>query len=180
MGRPTQEKKEKTVKLRISEELYEEVVRRGTNVSETIRGMIRDSLVPHNTSMVETAIDNNVPQKGIEDSLVVRCRDEEVEKLFKEARYEEVTIVKNDYVPQNSLSNKLIGEIEGMCRFLGVDADTFLEEIYKGLESGQLGYENGLKTYGTLDTSRFEEACHDKGADPEKMLEKATQMVWRS
>ena len=78
------------------------------------------------------------------------------------------------------LSKEIVKQIEEMCMFLGVDTNTFLKEICKGLESGQLGYENGLKTYGSLDTSRFEDACHDKGADPEKMLEKATQMVWRS
>lgn len=178
MGRPTTEKKEKTVKLRISEELYNEVVGRGENVSETIRGMIRDSLVPQNPSKVKPR-ENSVPQKGIEDALVVRCKDEETEKIFKEARYEEVTIVKNDYVPQNPLSEKLVGQIEHMCSFFKIDAETFLKEVCKGLESGKIGYENGLKTYGTLDTERFEDACHDKGVDPEKMLEKATQMVWK-
>ena len=56
MGRPTNERKEKTVKLRISEELYEEVVKRGDNVSETIRKMIRES-VPQ-----KKEAKNNVPQ----------------------------------------------------------------------------------------------------------------------
>ena len=53
MGRPTTEKKEKTVKLRISEELYGEVVKRGENVSETIRELIRKGI---------TQGENNVPQ----------------------------------------------------------------------------------------------------------------------
>lgn len=78
------------------------------------------------------------------------------------------------------LSDKLIGQIEYMCSFFKIDAETFLKEVCKGMETGKIGYENGLKTYGTLDTGRFEEACHDKGVDAEKMLEKATQMVWRS
>lgn len=53
MGRPTDEKKEKTVKLRISGELYEEIERRGDNISETIRSLIRDGM-------------NYVPQKKVE------------------------------------------------------------------------------------------------------------------
>lgn len=83
-------------------------------------------------------------------------------------------------VIQNPLSNELVGQIDYMCSFFKIDAETFLKEVCKGLETGEIGYENGLKTYGTLDTSRFENACHDKGIDAEKMLEKATQMVWKS
>jgi hypothetical protein len=55
MGRPTEEKKEKTVKLRISEELYMEVVKKGNNISETIRAMIKDGInyVPQNKTTEE-------------------------------------------------------------------------------------------------------------------------------
>lgn len=87
--------------------------------------------------------------------------------------------VHTDNTKSTLLSNEMVGQIEHMCSFFKIDAETFLKEVCKGLESGKIGYENGLKTYGTLDTERFEDACHDKGVDPEKMLEKATQMVWK-
>lgn len=47
MGRPTEEKKDRTVKLRISEDLYVDLMRRGDNLSETIRGILKGS-VPQN------------------------------------------------------------------------------------------------------------------------------------
>lgn len=62
MGRPTSERKDKTVKLRLSEGLYEEIVKRGNNVSETIREMIKRDIVPRK----EISAQNNVPQKNEE------------------------------------------------------------------------------------------------------------------
>lgn len=50
MARPTEEKKERTVKLRISEELYGEIASKGRNLSETIREILRNSFVPQNNS----------------------------------------------------------------------------------------------------------------------------------
>lgn len=49
MARPTEEKKERTVKLRISEELYREIASKGRNLSETIREILRNSFVPQNS-----------------------------------------------------------------------------------------------------------------------------------
>jgi hypothetical protein len=49
MARPTEEKKEKTIKLRISEELYGEIASKGRNLSETIREILRNSFVPQNS-----------------------------------------------------------------------------------------------------------------------------------
>lgn len=70
MGRPTTEKKDKTVKLRISEELYEEVVKKGDNVSETIRKMIKSGVdgVPQK----KTDGRDNVPQNKEESSLLLK------------------------------------------------------------------------------------------------------------
>ena len=48
MARPTDEKKGKMIKIRISEELYDGLSQKGTNLSETIRKILKDSFVPQN------------------------------------------------------------------------------------------------------------------------------------
>ena len=56
MGRPTDEKKDRTIKLRISEELYADLITRGPNMSETIRKILKGEN--------KTAVDS-VPQNEI-------------------------------------------------------------------------------------------------------------------
>ena len=50
MARPTDEKKDKTVKLRISADLYDELAKKGSNLSETIRRILKNEkdYVPQN------------------------------------------------------------------------------------------------------------------------------------
>jgi len=50
MARPTDEKKDKTIKLRISADLYDELVKKGSNLSETIRKILKNEkdFVPQN------------------------------------------------------------------------------------------------------------------------------------
>lgn len=80
MGRPTDEKKGKTVKLRISEELYEEVIKKGSNVSETIRRMIRESL---NVPQKEKGAEINVPQNSGKTEIGDTHTESEIEKRLK-------------------------------------------------------------------------------------------------
>ena len=60
MGRPTTEKKDKVVKLRISEEMYEDLAVRGKNLSETIRELLK------------TGITGVVPQYGSKNDDILR------------------------------------------------------------------------------------------------------------
>ena len=60
MGRPTTEKKDKVVKLRISEEMYEDLAVRGKNLSETIRELLK------------TGINGFVPQYGSKNDDLLR------------------------------------------------------------------------------------------------------------
>ena len=60
MGRPTTEKKDKVVKLRISEEMYEDLAVRGKNLSETIRELLK------------TGINGIVPQYGSKNDDILR------------------------------------------------------------------------------------------------------------
>ena len=45
MGRPTENRKDKTVKLRINTELYDAISSLGDNTSETIRDLIKRGLI---------------------------------------------------------------------------------------------------------------------------------------
>jgi len=58
MARPTDEKKGKMIKIRISEELYEGLSQKGTNLSETIRKILKDSFVPQNSG-------EKIPKSGL-------------------------------------------------------------------------------------------------------------------
>ena len=58
MARPTDEKKGKMIKIRISEELYEGLSQKGANLSETIRKILKDSFVPQNSS-------EKIPKTGL-------------------------------------------------------------------------------------------------------------------
>ena len=182
MGRPTIEKKDKTVKLRLSDEMYTELMKRGENVSETIRECIRDSFAPQK----ETLPIGNVPQKKLEDTLttlVNRCKDEEVAAIFGSARYEEVTIIRNeDIVPQKetietpkSHADKLIEED---ARAFGLETEDFKLKLIEAVDNGKLMYESGeFLGVGAVDTSRFMERCAELGMNPQDTINKITQRL---
>lgn len=136
MARPTEEKKERTVKLRISEELYGEIASKGRNLSETIREILRNSFVPQNS-------DEKNQKSGLTPS-------------------------------------KEVKEIESMAVFFGFTLDEMLKMIYNGLNDGYLTVEDG-KIVGLpeVDLDNFKEACHEKGIDLQKALDKATQSIRR-
>lgn len=66
MARPTDEKKGKMIKIRISEELYEGLSQKGTNLSETIRKILKDSFVPHNSGE-KNSKSGLTPNKDLEE-----------------------------------------------------------------------------------------------------------------
>lgn len=136
MARPTDEKKEKTVKLRISEDLYNKLVSKGANLSETIRKILFESFVPQNKAEISEKIEAS-PNRDME-------------------------------------------EIESMANFFGVSGESLLKMVCDGLMDGTLTVENG-KILGTPDLylDNFKDACHEVGADPQKILDKATQGVKR-
>ena len=182
MARPTTEKKDKTVKLRISEEMYEELLRRGDNVSETIRGMIRN--VPQKVA------DNSVPHI---DELQKRCVDE-AEEYFKNGEYKEIKIVTNAYgieceravdnVPQKNgyeIPYAIYHDIDQMCGFFGIGIDDFFVELCKSMNAGTISYDKGVFRGKTdIDVERFMESCHRANKDAQKMINECAQMIERS
>jgi hypothetical protein len=76
--------------------------------------------------------------------------------------------------------NRDLTEVESMANFFGFSLDEFLKMVCEGLTEGVLTIEKG-KIVGIpdLDLENFKEACHEMGADPQKVLDKATQGVRR-
>ena len=97
------------------------------------------------------------------------------ESLKAESVYTEKNEKKSEASPNNDLK-----EIESMANFFGISLDEFLKMVCEGLTEGVLTIEKG-KIVGTpdLDLENFKEACHETGADPQKVLDKATQGVRR-
>ena len=82
MGRPTENRKDKTVKLRINTELYDAISSLGDNTSETIRDLIKkglDSFVPQNFKGKEGFVPQKTPQNN---SFVPQNKDNFVPQNF--------------------------------------------------------------------------------------------------
>lgn len=76
--------------------------------------------------------------------------------------------------------NKDLEEIDSMAKFFGMDGGDLLKGVCDGLMDGNLTVENG-KVAGVpeIDLDNFKEACHEKGIDLQKALDKATQSIRR-
>lgn len=81
------------------------------------------------------------------------------------------------------ISEKVMRDIEQMCGLYGTSVDDFMEKICKAMNDGIVAYEDGdIVVYNPeeIDLSRFKEACNAKGVDYQKMIDRATQNVWKS
>ena len=76
--------------------------------------------------------------------------------------------------------NKDLEEIDSMAKFFGMDGGELLKGVCDGLMDGNLTVENG-KVVGVPEANldNFKEACHEKGIDLQKALDKATQSIRR-
>ena len=76
--------------------------------------------------------------------------------------------------------NEDLEEIDSMAKFFGMDGGELLKGVCDGLMDGNLTVENG-KVVGVpeVNLDNFKEACHEKGIDLQKALDKATQSIRR-
>ena len=76
--------------------------------------------------------------------------------------------------------NKDLEEIDSMAKFFGMDGGELLKGVCDGLMDGNLTVENG-KVVGVpeINLDNFKDACHEKGIDLQKALDKATQSIRR-
>ena len=193
MGRPTSERKEKTVKLRVSEEMYSEIEGYGDNISESIRELIRNGMGVKKRGEIPES--ENVPQKEVNEwktALLGRCKGEADEFLGRNM-LDYVTIISNsDYVklsekggivPQNTIegmSEKDYKDLESMCKASYMTVGQFMESVYRLFNDGKI-YIDGtvIKTRGECDLRALEDMCHRFNADPQDMIDKLVKSLIR-
>lgn len=139
MARPTEEKKEKTIKLRISEELYGEIASKGRNLSETIREILRNSFVPQNSNEKnqKSGLTPSKEVKEIESMAVFFgfTLDEMLKKIYEGLNDGTLTIENGRIVgiPDLELEN-----FKEACHDMGVEPQKILDKAAQGVRRGTL------------------------------------------
>lgn len=146
MARPTDDRKEKTVKVRINTELYDVILGFGDNISETIRELLQkglDSFVPQNNSFVPQNSDSFVPQnKGNEETSL-------------------------------KISGRTREEIVNMCNLCGITTIEFFDEICRLFNEGKLEVNgNTVKSNGDYNLRELEDVCHLNNISVEDAIDK--------
>lgn len=144
MGRPTEERKDKRITIRISEDLYEKIYK--GNISEDIREVLESSFMVQNSERE----DSFVPQKEYENlkekfiTLATRVRPE-AQELWNKEIYTGLVICKVGFVPQNMYEE----ELSRLSERLGINEYKLLEVVDYLISSGKLyRSETGLKMKG--------------------------------
>ena len=165
MARPTDDRKDKTVKVRINTELYDEISGYGDNISETIRDLLQrglDSFVPQKGGFVPQ---NNsfVPQNN--DSFVPRNNKKSTPEEEKKAL---------------QIRSRTRDEIIKMCELCGITTVEFFDEVCRLFNEGKLEVEgNTVKSNGEYDLRDLEEVCHLNNVTVENALEKTIRSMMR-
>ena len=148
MARPTEEKKDRTVKLRISEELYEDLAMMGSNLSETIRNILKNGFVsvPQNTTEEKTE-DNSVPQNITPEMKAVMADIEEMALCFG-ITLEEMAGQFCEMLNDGSLvveggvlmscDDGWVRDFKDVCHDMCIPVDKAAESAIKALKKGQI------------------------------------------
>lgn len=138
MARPTEEKKERTVKLRISEELYGEIASKGRNLSETIREILRNSFVPQNSDEKnqKSGLTPSKEVKEIESMAVFFgfTLDEMLKMIYNGLNDGYLTVEDGKIVglPEVDLDN-----LKEACHERGIEMQEAIDKTVKNLRSGK-------------------------------------------
>lgn len=132
-----------------------------------------------NTTVKSVRIDN-----GSLNELEQRLGGKTINAWLNEKIEEEISgkpIEKQpECVSEYGISSEVLSEINEMVTLMGGTAGEFIEDVKNKLVEGIICSENGkIAGLPTIDTTRFEEVCHDKCLDPQTVLEKATKAVER-
>ena len=161
MGRPTEDRKDKTVKLRINAELYEEIASKGENISETIRDLIKkglNSFVPQKNQAKEGFVPQKTPKN---DSFVPQNS--------------------NNSVPQNFIRKETQEDIERMCHLCGISTELFFDEVDRLFNEGKLEVDcMKLKSNGEYDLSALESVCHLNNVSVDDAIDKIIMSMSRN
>lgn len=135
MSRPTEERKDKTVKLRISEELYDEIVQRGENLSETIREILKEGVREKTESFVPQEINESLRDIKTMAKLL-NVSTEELTKQFCEMLNEGALTVERGVL--KATKEGWVEEIEDVCHDCGISVSEAMKNIVKALRRGTL------------------------------------------
>ncbi len=123
-------------------------------------------------------------------TIILRINEETRQYLEEKAQGRTLSAYVRDMIQaerdgsqNNVIQNPQMKEIEGMCTAFKIPTEEFLKKLSDAMIDGVIGYENGkFKSYieEEYDLSRFKDACEYKGVSVQKMIDKATQMVWSS
>lgn len=140
MARPTDEKKEKTVKLRISEELYNDLASKGANLSETIRKILKDSFVPQNKVAKSEKILEASPNEDMKEiesmANFFGMTGNDLLKEVCEGLTEGVLTIENGKIA--GVPDINLEDFKDTCHEMGVDPQKILEKATQCLKRGQL------------------------------------------
>lgn len=138
MARPTDEKKGKMIKIRISEELYEGLSLKGTNLSETIRKILKDSFVPQNSDgkNQKSGLTPSKEVKEIESMAVFFgfTLDEMLKMIYNGLNDGYLTVEDGKIVglPEVDLDN-----LKEACHERGIGMQEAIDKTVKNLRSGK-------------------------------------------
>lgn len=189
MGRPTTERKDRTVKLRLSEEMYKSLG--GGNVSEKIRELIRGGVIKHG----EIQKGEYVPQKVIRKlyaSIHGVCEGnakdylESIERsdwskvrIIPETAYKKL-LNEGGNVPQNSdLMDKAVEkDLVDMCKLSGISTHDFFRGVSELWNDGEIGIDGErVKSLGHYNIERLVELCHIMNINPQEAIDKITRSM---
>lgn len=138
MARPTDEKKGKMIKIRISEELYEGLSQKGTNLSETIRKILKDSFVPQNSDgkNQKSGLTPSKEVKEIESMAIFFgfTLDEMLKMIYNGLNDGYLTVEDGKIVglPEVDLEN-----LKEACHERGIGIQEAIDKTVKNLRSGK-------------------------------------------
>lgn len=193
MGRPTEEKKDRTIKLRISDELYERLERESEgNMSGYVRGILSGEnsaeIKRLKAEIAELRKEKSAPQRDrwpdIRNVLKTRCI-EGADTAFDKELWGLVKIVPENWRPsqgdnQLPISEETYKDLENMCRLSGLTFANFMNYIRRLFNDGYIYIEGvSVKTKGEYNLSYLLEACHRANVDPQEMINKLANSLVR-
>ena len=164
MGRPTEEKKDKTIKLRLSEELYERLEKESEG---NMSGYVRRILSGDSKAKVEA--DKRLKEEN-----------EALKTQIKELSERVVSVPQNDNATQTIMSEATYRDLSNMCQLSGLTFERFMDRVRELFNDGSI-YVDGItiKTKGDYDLSYLVEMCHRVNVDPQEMIDKLANSLVR-
>ena len=78
------------------------------------------------------------------------------------------------------IQRETLDDLATMCSFMGGNLNTMLSLFDEAANTGEIYFENGrLMGKPPINLDKFLEACREVGADPQKVLDKATAGIRR-